>query len=279
MLPAFYKRILFIKGILHHGLAPIVWDDCFLPSPVGSLSRISLPQAVTLPAVQQMLCVRKASPCLRFSSWGGDWAVWAPCRALPKAGMGAVGRAAPHCQLCTWQAAAWALCPCCGAVQPARPCHRLSARARTAGISHVCRKAALRNAACRAYGIFSPSLFPAAPMTHYSLSRDNRYLSTLPFVFRQAGLERAPCQAHARGSAGCLAWRGGSLFQLCSDGSGAEPCCQLSAADGLERQSGQEHGQAHRRNMPGMWGAGDCHLQRLWSPRALMSTCVGLSVL
>lgn len=43
MLPAFYKRILFINGIFHCGLMPIVQDDCFLASPVNSLSYVSLP--------------------------------------------------------------------------------------------------------------------------------------------------------------------------------------------------------------------------------------------
>lgn len=48
MLPAFYKRILFINGIFHCGLMPIVQDDCFLASPVNSLSYVSLPLKLCL---------------------------------------------------------------------------------------------------------------------------------------------------------------------------------------------------------------------------------------
>lgn len=67
MVPAFYKRILFMNRILSHGLMPIVWDDCFLASPVNSLNYFSL-----LPSCNSSCCKADFLACsfCLASAWG-----------------------------------------------------------------------------------------------------------------------------------------------------------------------------------------------------------------
>lgn len=124
-----------------------------------------------------------------------------------------------------------------------------------------------------------PPLFPT-PMTHHPLCWDNRYLNILPFVFRQAGLARAPYQARAWGCCRvpdmmCMVL----LFQPGVDQSPAPSWAQLT---GLAGWSGAQPAwswsalpQKYVWQTGGGGAGGLCYLHSLWP---LQSTQIYLHV-